>query len=145
MENRSPVVPPGLSPAKRPRPPEGVFVLVPVARVEPNKLSPAVLAVVVVAGVVALVALPRFPNNPPPAVPILFPNKLPLGAAAAVPAVFKPRAFDVAGAVAPSGGLGKLHVVAAVVGEMVNPVGASEFVNYPRINTRKNAYDSGSC
>lgn len=130
IKSRSPVVPPGFSPPKRPRPPEVVFVLVPLAKEEPNRLPPVVPAVVVAAG---FVELGRFPNIPPPVAPVLIPNRLPPGAAALdvlVVAVFNPRAFDVAGPVAPSGGLLKPNVVAAAEGVMVDPVEASKSYNY---------------
>lgn len=122
IKSRSPVVTPGFIPPKRPRPPELVFVLIPLAREEPNRPPPVVPVVVVAAG---FVEPGRFPNHPPPVAPVLFPNKLPLDAAALdVPVVvlFNPRAFDVAGAAAPSGGLLKPYVVAAAKGRMVNPV-----------------------
>ena len=79
------------------------------------------------------VELGRFPNHPPPGAPVLIPNRLPPGAAALdilVVAVFNPRAFDVAGATAPSGGLLKLYVVAATEGVIVDPVEASRQYNY---------------
>lgn len=127
---RSPVVPPGFSPPKRPKPPEVVFVLVPLGKEEPNRPPPVVPAVVVAAG---FVELGRFPNNPPPVAPALFPNRLPPGAAeldVLVVAVFNPRAFDVAGGAAPSGGLLKPNVVAAAEGVMDDPVEASRKYNY---------------
>lgn len=133
-ESRSPAVPPGFDPPKRPRPPEVVFALVPAAGVEPNKFPLVVPAVVDAVGFVVFVPLLRFPNNPPPVVPVLFPKRLPLGAAVLdvpVLVVFNPRAFNVPGAAAVSGGLFKFHVVAAAAGVMVDPVRASR-TNYYR-------------
>lgn len=88
-------------------------MLVPLAREEPNRPPPVVPVVDVAVG---FVGPGKFPNHPPPVAPVLVPNKLPLGAPALdkpVVALFNPRAFEVAGAVAPSGGLFKLYVVAA--------------------------------
>ena len=130
MESRSPVVPPGFSPPKRL---EVVFVLVPIAGVEPNRPPPVVPAVVGAAGFMVPVVLLKFPNIPPPVAPVLFPNRLPLGTAGLgipAPAVFNPRTFDVAGAAAPAEGLLTFHVVAAAAGVIVDPVGASRLSNY---------------